>query len=218
MLLSPATVDFTRASPQLVSEVGWLCLAVVVCALAWAASRMETVRRSFLALEDPRMFAVMRIGTALMTIQCFWNLKPYWRMLWSDEGLFDLDDARTRYGASALSGWTPDDGFLDNWAVLKYLWGKHSLFYFFSSPDGVELVMYGFFAVLLLYAAGVFSRVTGVIAWLLMCGVYNHNMLYLEGTDTVYRCLWWVLIFARTGDAWSFDNWLRCRRLRRRGP
>ena len=113
MLLTPEAIDFSRVTPELGREVGWLCLTVVVCALAWAASRMASIRRSFLALEDPRMFAVLRIGVALMTIQCFWNLKPHWRMLFSDEGLFDLDDARTRYGSSALAGWTPDDGFLD---------------------------------------------------------------------------------------------------------
>ncbi len=217
MLFAPDTPDFDHVAPALSAEVGWLCLAVVVCALAWAATRMASIRRSFLALEDPRMFAVLRIGVALMTIQCFWNLKPHWRMLFSDEGLFDLDDARTRYGSSALAGWTPDDGFLDGWAVLKYLWGKHSLFYFYSDPAGVEWVMYAFFALLLVYAAGAFSRVTGVLCWLMLSSVYNHNMLYLEGTDTVYRCMWWILIFARTGDAWSLDNWWRCRRLRRKG-
>ena len=217
MLLAPETLDYSRVAPELGAEVGWLCLAVVVCALAWAAARMESVRRSFLALEDPRMFAVLRVGVALMTIQCFWNLRPHWRMLWSDEGLFDADDARTRFGSAALSGWTPEDGFLGPWAFGKFLWGKHSPFYFFTDPAGVEWVMYGFFALLLVYAAGVLSRVTGVLCWLVMSGIYNHNALYLEGTDTVYRCVWWILIFARTGDAWSVDNWLRCRRLRKRG-
>ena len=43
------------------------------------------------------------------------------------------------FGSPQING-ASDDGFLDNWAVLKYLWGKHSLFYFLSSPDGVETV------------------------------------------------------------------------------
>lgn len=216
-MLAPEALDFSRVPPELGSHVGWLCLAVVVATLAWAATRMESVRRSLLALEDPRMFATLRIGAALMTIQCFWNLKPHWRMLWSDEGLYDLEEIRSRFGSSSLMGWTPEDGFLDHWAVLKYLWGKHSLFYFWSAPDDVAWVMYAMFALLLLYAAGVLSRLMGVVCWLMVCSVYNHNGLYLEGTDTVYRTLWWVLIFARTGDAWSVDNWLRCRRLRRAG-
>ena len=209
--------NFTRVPPELSAHIGWLCLATLLLLLVWAASRMESVRRSFLALEDPRMFAVMRIGMALMTIQCFWNLKPYWRMLWSDEGLFSAEDARSRMGGSSLSGWTPEDGFLDNWAVGKFLWGKHSVFFLDASPDAVETFMYLFFGVCLLYALGVLSRVTGVLAWLMMSSVYNHNALYLEGTDTVYRTFWFILLFCRTGAAWSVDNVVRCWWLRRRG-
>ena len=209
--------NYSRVPPELGVEVGWLCLGLLVLLLAWLASRMESVRRSFLALEDPRMFAVMRIGVALMTIQCFWNLKPYWRMLFSDEGLFTVDEARSRMGGAVLSGWTPTDGFLDHWAALKFLWGKHSVFFLDAAPDFVETYMYLFFGVLLLYAAGVLSRVTGLVAWLMMSSIYNHNQLYLEGTDTVYRTFFFILLFARTGAAWSVDNLVRCWWLRRRG-
>jgi hypothetical protein len=209
--------NYSRVPPELGTQVGWLCLGLLVLLLGWLASRMESVRRSFLALEDPRMFAVMRIGVALMTIQCFWNLKPYWRMLFSDEGLYTIEEARSRMGSGSLTGWTPIDGFLDHWAALKFLWGKHSVFFLDASPDFVETYMYLFFAVLLLYAAGVLSRVTGLVAWLMMSSVYNHNALYLEGTDTVYRTFFFILLFARTGAAWSVDNLLRCWWLRRRG-
>ena len=209
--------NYSRPPPELSAHVNWLCLITLVLLLVWVAARMESVRRSFLALEDPRMFAVMRIGMALMTIQCFWNLKPYWRMLWSDEGLFTVEDARSRMGGSSLSGWTPQDGFLDNWAVAKFLWGKHSIFFLDAAPGAVDSFMYLFFGVLLLYALGVLSRVTGVLAWLMMSTVYNHNALYLEGTDTVYRTFWFILLFCRTGAAWSVDNVVRCWWLRRRG-
>ena len=209
--------NYTRVPPELGTQVGWLCFAALLCLLAWLATRMESVRRSVLALEDPRMFAVMRIGMALMTIQNFWNMRPYWRMLWSDEGLFTVEDARSRMGGSSLSGWTPEDGFLDAWAFLKFLWGKHSAFFLDAAPDSVDTFMFVFFGVLLLYAAGVLSRVTGLIAWLMMSSVYNHNTLYMEGTDTVYRSFWFILLFARTGAAWSVDNLVRCWWLRRRG-
>ncbi len=209
--------NYTRVPPELGTQVGWLCLGLLVLLLAWLATRMESVRRSFLGLEDPRMFAVLRVGFALMTIQNFWNLRPYWRMLWSDEGLYTVQEARQSMGASALTGWTPQDGFLDHWAALKFFWGKHSAFFFESSPDYVETYMFVFFGVLLLYAAGVASRVTGVVAWLMMSGVYNHTALYLEGTDTVYRSFWFILLFCRTGAAWSVDNLVRCWWLRRRG-
>ena len=57
--------NYTRVPPELSSQVGWLCFAALLGLLAWLATRMESVRRSLLALEDPRMFAVMRIGMAL---------------------------------------------------------------------------------------------------------------------------------------------------------
>lgn len=209
--------NYSRVPPELTTQVGWLSFGLFVLVLVWLATRIESVRRSFFALEDPRMFAVMRIGMALMTIQCFWNLRPYWRMLWSDEGMFTAEDARSRMGSSALSGWTPEDGFLDGWAYLKFFWGKHSAFFLDATPDWVETYMFLFFGVLLLYAFGVLSRVTGVIAWLMMSGIYNHNTLYLEGTDTVYRSFWFILLFCRTGAAWSVDNVVRCWWLRRRG-
>jgi hypothetical protein len=203
--------------PEFAVHCAWLVFALVllVAALAWV--RSESVRRFLFALDDPRVFAVLRIGFAIMTIVCFLNLEPYWRFLWSDEGMFDLEYAQEKLGRQALRGWDPEEGFYDYWAVLNFLWNKPSLFYFWGSPEFVVGYMLAFFFVLLLYGAGVMSRTTGVLAWLLMSGVYNRNALYWEGTDTVYRCFWLILLFAKTGHAWSFDNWWRCRRLRRLG-
>jgi len=203
--------------PEFAVYCGWLVfgLCLLVAALAWV--RIESVRRFLYALDDPRVFAVLRIGFAIMTLVCFLNLQPYWRFLWSDEGIFDLEYAQDKLGRQSLRGWEPDEGFYDYWAVLNFLWNKPSLLYLWGSPDFVVGYMLAFFFVLLLYGAGVFSRTTGVLAWLLMSGIYNRNALYWEGTDTVYRCFWLILLFAKTGHAWSFDNWWRCRRLRKQG-
>jgi hypothetical protein len=221
-LVGPLLALFDREKypdfpPEFAVHVGWLvfALCVLVAALAWL--RIESVRRFLFALDDPRVFAVLRIGFAIMTLVCFLNLEPYWRFLWSDEGLYDLEYAQEKLGRQALRGWEPEEGFYDYWAVLNFLWHKPSLFYFWGSPDFVVGYMLVFFGVLLLYGAGIFSRTTGVLAWFLMSGIYNRNALYLEGTDTVYRCFWLILLFAKTGHAWSFDNWWRCRRLRRQG-
>jgi hypothetical protein len=208
---------YPTVPPEHALDVGWLCFAFAVVILAWAWTRAESLRRGLLALEDPRTFAVLRIGFAIMTITNFLNLAPYWRMLWSDEGIFDIAYAQERMGRSALRGWTPDEGFFDLWAVACFLWNKPSLFYMWGSPDFVVWHMLLLFGVCTLFGAGVFSRFTGVLAWLLMNSVYNRNALYWEGTDTVYRCFWLLLLFGKTGHAWSFDNWWRCRRLRRQG-
>lgn len=214
--LIAASPQYPTVPPQLASQVGWLFFAALICLLLWVWFRSESVRRSLLALEDPRTYAVLRIGFALMTLQCFWNLHPYWRMLWSDEGLFLLDEARKRLGSSALVGWTPEEGFLNGWAVLHFFKGNYSAFLLRGSPEFVAFYMYSFFAVLLLFAAGVASRFTGILAFVMMSSIYHRNSLYLEGTDTVYRVFWFLLLFCKTGHAWSFDNWWRCRRLRKK--
>src|SRR5690606_17388158 len=156
---------YPESPPECAVYCGWLVFALVllVGALAWL--RIESVRRFLFALDDPRVFAVLRIGFAIMTIACFLNLEPYWRMLWSDEGIFDLEYAQEKLGRQALRGWDPEEGFYDSWAVLNFLWNKPSLFYLWGSPDFVVGYMLVFFFVLVLYGAGVMSRTTGVIAW-----------------------------------------------------
>ena len=208
---------YPTVPPEFGVQVGWLFFAFAAVMVAWAWTRADSVRRSLLALEDPRTFAVLRIGFAIMTIVCFLNLAPYWRMLWSDEGIFDLAYSQDRMGRSALRGWTPDEGFFDLWAVVCFLWNKPSFLYMHGSPEFVVWHMMALFAACALFGLGIATRVSGVVAWLLMSSVYNRNALYWEGTDTVYRCFWLILLFAKTGHAWSFDNWWRCRRLRKQG-
>ncbi len=239
------TPDYPDFPPEFATQVGWMIFAAVALVAFYGWTRAHSVRRALLALEDPRTMAVLRIGFGLFTLLCFLNLEPYWRMLWSDEGVFDLAYAQDRLGRGALRAWTPEEGFFGFhtgevflpylfgvdvdvtfaerfeqwriWSLGVFLWDKPSMHYFYGSPSFVVGYMFAFFGVLLLYSAGVFSRVTGVLAWLMMSGLYNRNALYWEGTDTVYRSFWIILLFAKTGHAWSFDNWLRCRRLRHQG-
>jgi hypothetical protein len=214
-MLALLAEEYPKVDWDLQIQVGWLSLAVLTLLAIWAWSRSESFRRAVFAREDPRLFALMRIVLAVFTFQCFWNLRPYWRMLWSDEGIFDLELARQRLGRVELSGWTELDGFLDGWAVARFLWGKQSLFYFHGSPDFVVGYMVVFFLVLALYMIGFRSRLTGIVALLMMNGIYNRNGLYLEGTDTVYRTGFFLMLFARVDAAWSIDNWLRQVRERR---
>lgn len=212
MLALLAKAEYPKAPLDLQLQIGWLALLFVVMGLIWAWSRSESLRRAIFAREDPRLFALFRIGLGLMTIQNFWNLLIHWRMLWTDEGMFTGDEVRSRFGRSELAGWNEIDGFIDGWAVLKFFWGKHSLLFIKSSPDFVILYLVVLFVVLGLYTIGFRSRVTAVLALLLINSIYNRNMVYHEGHDTVFRTLWFLSIFAQTDKAWSVDNWLRRKR------
>jgi hypothetical protein len=211
-----AADTYPTAAPELSTHVGWLLFALLGLLLAWALCHADAVRRGLLGREDPRVYAVLRIGVGLMTIQCFWNLEPYWRMLWSDEGMFLADEARSRFGQSELAGWTELDGFLDGWAVAKFMAGDHSLLILHGSPAFVRGYMWTFFALLAAWIVGFRTRITGLACWVLMLGVYNRNSVYIEGTDTVYKVVWFLLVLAPVGHAWSVDNALRTWRERRR--
>lgn len=207
-----AEAEFPIAPLELQVQIGWLALLCAALLCLWAWARSESLRRAFFAREDPRLFALLRIGLGLITIQNFWNLNMHWRMLWTDEGMFTAAEAHKRLGRSALTGWTELDGFFDHWALLKFFWGKYSLLYLHSEPSFVIGYLVVMFAVLVLFTIGWRTRVTGVVAMLLINSLYNRNAVYLEGHDTVFRCMWFMILFARTGEAWSVDNWIRQRR------
>ena len=207
---------YPKIEPGLDLEIGWWVFLLAVALCLWAWSRAAWLRRALLAGEDPRIFALLRVMMALFTFACFWNLEPYWRFLWSDEGMFTLAEAQQRLGRAALSGWTAEDGFLDHWAVVKFFWTKPSLWFLQCSPAYVYGTMAVFFGLLFAYAIGLRTRVTGVLCWLMINSIYARNSFYLEGTDTVYRVLWFYILFARTDAAWSVDNAIRVWREKRR--
>lgn len=190
----------------------WLVLAV-----ALAGMRFQTLRHSLLSLEDPRTFAGMRIGFSLMAIWCFVSMSEHFRLLFSDEGLYLLPTAQMTLGRSALSGWSPGTGFDGLAGIWTFLTERPSLFLLWGSPAFVERYMFVLVLVLVLYGIGVMSRITGVLAWLLVSGAYYRNSAFIAGSDTVLMCFLFPLLFARTGAAWSVDNAIRCHRLRRRG-
>jgi hypothetical protein len=207
-----AEAEFPTAPLELQVQIGWLALLCVTLLLVWAWARSESLRRAFFAREDPRLFALLRIGLGLITIQNFWNLNMHWRMLWTDEGMFTAAEAHKRLGRSSLTGWSEIEGFFDHWGVLKFFWGKYSLLYLNSAPSFVIGYLAVMFVVLVLFTIGWRTRVTAVIAMLLINSLYNRNSVYHEGHDTVFRCMWFMILFARTGEAWSVDNWIRRRR------
>src|SRR5688500_18650303 len=98
------TAKYPKVPPEFAESVGWMVFGLFCLMALLAALRAESVRRMILALDDPRVFAVLRIGFAIMTFVCFVNLEPYWRFLWSDEGIFDLEYAQDKLGRAALRG------------------------------------------------------------------------------------------------------------------
>ena len=203
--------------------IGWLLLAcATVFFLLWIL-QADRWRRLWLRTEDPRTIGLFRILFALFVILNIDGLWQHWEFLFTDEGIFFTDTARQNLASKQFAGfgnWMEGEaGGFTSWAAfLEFLKGpKYSLLFFWDSPTAFYIHLIGFHVVAILFMIGWRARLMGVLTWFLMISIMDRNPLFMEGTDVVYFCFFFYLILARTGHAYSVDNWLRCRRLRAQG-
>ena len=207
----------------LAPTVGWLLLLCAVFVYLMFALQHERWRRFWLTVEDPRPIALFRIVFAFLCICNINDLFEYFEFLFTDEGIFLSDAARQLVAAGQFKGFGEgmgDDpyGFFDRSAWLEFLKGqKYSLLYFFDTPRAMWIQMLAFYAVTTAFMLGWKSRITGFLSFMLMNSFFLRNHLFWEGTELVYRVFFFYLLLARSGHAYSVDNWLRCRKLRKQG-
>ncbi len=211
----------TWVAPESVG--GWLLAAAASLAALLVLHRRDW-RRFWLGLEDPRAMGLVRIVFALFAICNINGLWEHFELLFCDEGLFPADVARRvlarRQFAGFGDGLSPTEpwGFFDGAAVLRFLEGpRYSLLYFWDSPTAMWIHLGAFWVAAVAFMVGVRTRLAGVAMWLLMNSLLHRTTLQWEGTDVVFRVFATYLMLCRCGHAYSVDNWLRCRRLRRVG-
>jgi hypothetical protein len=204
--------------------VGWWMLVAAVAAYLIFIVQSDRWRRFWLVNEDPRSLALFRIVFTFFTIANVQGLREHFRFLFTDEGIFTADVARQVHAAAQFEGFGdgfgPDDpwGFFDLEAFGLFLWGpKWSLLYFWDSPTFFYGHLAAFYLSAFFLMIGLWSRTNAVLTFLLMNSLFFRNHAFWEGTDLVYRCFGFYLLLSRCGHAYSVDNWLRCRRLRKQG-
>ena len=207
----------------LAPTVGWVMLATAVFVFVMFIVQSERWRRFWLTAEDPRPIALFRIVFAFLVICNVNDLWEYFEMLFSDEGIFFSDVARQVFAAGQFAGYgdgigNDPKGFFDVHGVLTFLKGhKYSLLFFWDTPTAWWIQWAAFHLITLAFMIGWKTRTMGVLSFLMMNSIFLRNQLFWEGTELVYRVFFFYLILARSGHAWSVDNWLRCRRLKKQG-
>ena len=206
----------------LAPTVGWILLGCAAFVALIFALQGERWRRFWLTSEDPRPIALFRVVFAFLCICNINDLWEYFEFLFTDEGLFLSDAARQQIAAGQFKGFGEGGaepyGFFDASAWLEYMRGsKYSLLYFYDTPRAMWIQLIAFHAVTIAFMLGWKTRVMGVLSFLLMNSFFLRNHLFWEGTELVYRVFFFYLLLARSGHAYSVDNWLRCRKLRREG-
>ncbi|MEM9454819.1 MAG: hypothetical protein AAGF11_11615 [Myxococcota bacterium] len=207
----------------LAPTVGWAMFACAIFTAIIFVSYREGWRRLWLRMEDPRSMGAFRIVfglCAMCNVNGLWELFEY---LFTDEGLFITDVAREVYAREQFQGWgngVDGDpyGFFGLAGFWQWLKGpKYSLLFFDSTPAFFWAHLVAFEIAMALFIVGLWTRYTKWIAWFLFHSIILRNTVYWEGTENVYRCFFLYVCFSRCGQAYSLDNWRRCRRLRRAG-
>lgn len=203
--------------------IGWLLLVCIATLFVLFTLDREHWRRLWLRAEDPRAMGLFRILFGTFVIFNINGLWEHFEFLFTDEGIFAADVARQVLASHQYAGFGDGFGgdpwgFFDARAFFRFLEGpRYSLLLFWDSPTAFWTHLVVWEAITVLFILGWKTRWTGILSFLGMISIANRNPLYWEGTDLVYRCFFFYLILARSGHAYSLDNWLRCRRLRREG-
>jgi hypothetical protein len=207
----------------LAPTVGWLMLLGFSLFIAVCIFHREAWRRIFLRAEDPRAIGLFRIAFAIVTLGNINGLSDLFIYLFTDEGLFLTDAAREVFAKEQFAGFgdgTSGDpyGFFGFDAVLEFLKGpKFSTLFFWDSPTAFWLHLAAFEVAAICLLVGYKTNVAKWATLLLFHSITLRNQVFWEGTENVYRCFLLYLCFSRCGHAYSLDNWLRCRKLRKQG-
>ncbi len=213
-----------EAAQALSPQTGWVMLVGAIAAVTLFILHGERWRRFWLTAEDPRAIGLYRIVFGFFVICNVNDFWEYFTFLFTDEGIFTADVARQVHASAQFKGFgdglTDEEpwGFFDFWGFVEFLKGpKWSLLYFWDSPTAFWIHLWAFEILATMFMLGLWTRLTGVLTWFLMNSIFFRNHLFWEGTELVYRVFLGYLICAKAGYAYSIDNWLRCRKLRKRG-
>ena len=225
--LAPPASDDPIPNPEalaLAPTVGWLMLLAFALVVAIFMIHRETWRRIFLRAEDPRSVAAFRIAFGLMTLANINGLWELFHYLFTDEGLFFADVAQQVFAKEQFEGFGdgigPGEpyGFFDWAGVVEFLKGpKFSLLFFWDTPTVFWAHLVVFWVACTCLIAGYKTKYAKWATFILFNSIILRNQVFWEGTENVYRCFLFYLCLSRCGEAYSVDNWLRCRRLRKQG-
>lgn len=212
------------AAVALSPVVGWLFFAALLGLVAFLLAHRESWRRLFLRVDDPRSMAVMRIVFGLCALSNINELSDQFLYLFTDEGIFPTDVAQHFRARQQFAGFgdgtaeTEPWGFFGFNAFVEWLKGPNwSLLLFDSSPKFFWVYLAALEVTMLMFIVGFQTKWIKWVAWFLYMGLIMRNTLFWEATENVFRVFFFYLILSRCGHAWSVDNWLRCKKLRKQG-
>lgn len=138
------------------------------------------------AVEGPQTYAALRIGLGALVIANVSTLWPHIDYLYGDLGIAP---------AARVCGGEPA-----RLSILCHL------------PEwGPQVVLVAFTIAALAFTLGLATRVSGISTMVLYASLWARGSTSWAG-EHVFADFLFLLCFARCGEAWSLDRWLRARR------
>lgn len=161
---------------------------MAIVALSWLSAALRQVSRTVADVESPQTYALLRIGLGALVIANVSTLWPILEYLYSDHGLVP---------AARVCG-----RGMANLSVLCHL-----------PPDwGPQAFLVGFTAITTAFTLGLATRVTGVLTVVLHASLWWRTTYVSWAGEHCFADFLFILCFARCGEAYSIDRWLRGRR------
>lgn len=195
-----------------VDQVTRLLILGAVLLGAFFLFRPELWRRMFLDRVDPRPAALLRICFGLAVLWTLIDLVPLARLLFTDEGLWLTEMARSMYGDELRRLYDAERGFEHWWSFIGALGGRFTILHLRSDPP-FALTIFGLtLAANVLMILGLWTRWTTLATWLLVVQLYGYTRIFFSGADVAILAFLFLCIFTRCGEAYSIDGWRRRRR------
>jgi hypothetical protein len=191
--------------------------------VAWPMSWFRGWDRFWFKPSDPIVLGLIRlcVGTLAVYVHLMYTfdlLSYVGPEAWMDQGGAQSASHYVRYALPFYhqpAGWVMPDDPLELIAGRgHFFW---SIYYHVQNPAWIYTIHFAIIAIMVLFAIGLWTRVTSVLAWFgAMCYLQRAPTL-LFGMDTMLNLLLIYLMIAPCGAALSVDSWLRRRRERAAG-
>jgi hypothetical protein len=189
----------------------------------WPFSWFRAWDRFWFKPSDPVVIGLIRLCTGVLIV--YVHLMYTFDLLsyvgpdgWLDQGAPQSATHFLRYDLTFYhqpNGWVPPENTDELVAGHGHLFW--SIYYHVHDPVWIYAVHFAIVGVMILFAIGLWTRVTSVLTWIgAMCYLQRAPTL-LFGMDTMMNILLIYLMIGPGGAALSVDSWLRRRRERAAG-
>jgi hypothetical protein len=171
--------------------------------------------RFWFSPADPTTLGFIRICAGVVvfyvTLSYSWGLLSYvGPQAWINGDMIPYVLREAPHYAPGL-GWTDQPREV---ARGNFHW---SVFFHITDPGWIIAIHVFFLVALVAFTAGLWTRVTSVLAWVAAMSYIQRASTTVFGLDTMMMIVLLYLMIGPSGSALSLDRWLECRAARRRG-